>query len=479
MIPEHVIVTAHRDRQAMPVADGAAAVLPLSAAQLPIWLAEMLRRGTSRWTQVGVVHLEGPLDPARFEAAIVQAVAHYPALRCCIVRERGRVGQRFHDAADFAVERHTLAIDAPASDGDAAPAVARFLDEAACYRFALVGSWLFKADLLVISPERAVLVLRVHHIAADGIAFPLILDHIATAYRGSLAPPGLPDRIFLNWLDAQTREPSGLSDALGFYNRLLQDAPVAYPALYDDDAAGTTRDETPHEPPLLPEVGCTLAPAVGDGLARLAERSAATLFIVCLAAYATALAEALAERDLVIGVFVAGRGGTAGLVAMAINTVLVRLRLDEEPAAPLERVRSVREAWRPVRRLEGLPIHTLREASRQSGGAVPDQVSLALNFLDLRRSRLDLPEIATRVTHTQQAFPLNDLVLLMLREQDGSLQLRLINGSGTRRLSRQRLQRLLDGITDVLRAWSTMAPDGTPPPAEGSADRRTRDSQET
>jgi len=54
---------------------------PLSAAQMPIWRAEMLHRHTSPWTQLTVVRLRGPVDPDRLERAIVTVIERHPALR--------------------------------------------------------------------------------------------------------------------------------------------------------------------------------------------------------------------------------------------------------------------------------------------------------------------------------------------------------------------------------------------------------------
>jgi len=241
----------------------------------------------------------------------------------------------------------------------------------------------------------------------------------------------------------------------------------------------------PREPPDLPRSTRLLEPALVAGLSRLAERTAATLFIVCLAAYGAVLAEALDAPDLVVGVYVSGRGGEAGLVAMAVNLVLVRLRLD--PAADADTlIRAVKEAWRPVRRFEAAPTpdrrprprgeappapSTSTPATSISGadgpaepGVIPERVQLAINFLDLRNTVCDLPGVASRTTHPQSAFPLNDLLLLLFREQNG-LHPRLINGSGTPRLSAARLDGLLGTLDALLRRWGATPEPGPVPPA--------------
>lgn len=436
----------------------------LSPAQLPIWHAEILRRGTPRWTQLGVTTLDGVIDQPRLEHALKATVAHYPALRTCLIRQGREARQRLHDARDFTVHRHDFS-DLPEQARERS--VAMFLVDAEQYRFRLYGGWLFRADILVCAPDHIVLLLTLHHVAADGVTFPLILRHAASVYRDEAAVP-CADQVYERWLDRQTRrDPDPTLDAaLDFYQGELAGAPTWNERLYDGEASAPL-----HEPPNLPKSTCVLEPAVVQGLSRVAERTASTLFIVLLAAYGVALRQALDAPDLVIGVFVSGRAGEAGLVAMAVNMVLVRLRLDDltDTGALVGRVK---QAWRPVRRLEAAPIHALRqlaqvraatkgdvapaEASRELG-RIPERVQISINFLDMRNTTFDVPGIVSRTTHPQSAFPLNDLMLVMFREHDDRLQLRLINGNGTPRLSAERLKDLLNILVDVLYRWSTAA----------------------
>ena len=122
-----------------------------------------------------------------------------------------------------------------------------------------------------------------------------------------------------------------------------------------------------------------------------------------------------------------------------------------------------------MRRLATVPIHALRHPGRGGSGgfapafhgatadepdAVPDRVQFAINFLDMRTMTFDLPGVVSSTTYPQSAFPLNDLLLLLFREQDGSLRLRLFNGSGTPRISADRLATVARTMAEVLREWS-------------------------
>ena len=84
------------------------------------------------------------------------------------------------------------------------------------------------------------------------------------------------------------------------------------------------------------------------------------------------------------------------------------------------------------------------------------RVQIAINFPDMRGTRRDLPGVVSRTTHPQSAFPRNDLLSPLLREHDAP-HLRLINGSGTRRLG-------APGSASCSGMARPSCTDGAPPP---------------
>jgi len=394
---------------------------PLSPAQLPILRAEVLRRDTPRWTQVTIIRLNGPVDPETLERAIETVVARHPALRTQLQRRAGKALQTFPAVVPFHLARHEW----PAGVQDEDAAIQDFLLTIRYDGFKLYGGTLFRADLLVLDPQRFVLVLRLHHIAADGVALGLIVPRIAAAYRGDMRDRE-PDPSYERWLDRQeSTAPSGLQAAASHYRHALAGACPHSEALYDQlDNADR------HEPPDLAEATRTLDAASCDGLRALARAQGATLFIVLFAAYANTLRWFAQQDDLVIATFASGRvGEPAPVIGSCINTLLVRVRLGVQDTA-VASIEAVKEAWRPVRRHQTVPMALL---SGIDGAALP-LAQYAINFLDMNETSFDAPGLSSSVTHAQQGFPLNDVLLYALREQDGRLRLRLIAGSGTPRL---------------------------------------------
>lgn len=418
-----------------------AAPRPLSLAQLPIWRAEVLRRGTPRWTQITTIRLQGAVDVDRLEGAIGRIVARHPALRTRLQRNGSRVSQIFAPTKGFQLTRYNQ----PTARPEQATVIAKFVSAAQQDKFDFYGGVLFRADLLALAEDEFVLLLCLHHIAADGVALGLIVPQIATAYREQYGETR-PDRAYEDWLDRQHEAPpTGVAAAAAYYRQTLDGAILHSAKIYDQPEDGELR-EAPH----LLEATITLNAELSNALRALARERGGTLFIVLFAAYAAMLWVFAAQSDLVVATFVSGRAGErVPIVGSCINTVLVRVRLGAEEAAGAL-IDAVKEAWRPVRRHQAVPSVLLSGANQAS---LP-LAQFAINFLDMNDAAFDVPGLASSVTHAQQGFPLNDVLFYALREQDDRLRLRLIAGSGTSGLSKARLDDMLNALVHQLQEWT-------------------------
>jgi len=423
---------------------------PLSSAQLPIWHAEVLHRHTPRWTQMTVVRLTGSIEATQLERAINTVVARHPALRTRLQLRDRQAWQNFAPVTDVTLlqhQIHTAPLEREAATQD-------FLDKAAGHRFPLYHGPLFRADLLHLGDKDFVLILRLHHIAADGVALAILVPQIAAEYSD---PTGRSeeDRAYERWLDRQGTQIGGPSfaAAVDFYRGELAGATAHHRALYDEPLGEPSRD-----PPDLTEATCFMDPDTCSGLQVLARARGATLFIVLLAAYAAVIRPVVGSSDLLVTTFVSGRTGEAEpLVGTCINMIPVRVRLGDA-STTTELIAAAKAAWRPVRQYHAVPIGALSDALQ---GLLP-LTQFAINYLDMREAPFEVPGVTSRVTHAQQGFPLNDLLLYALREQDGRLRLRLIVGSGTSRLSPVRVTAMLNGLAELLTSWTSLPHDRGP-----------------
>ena len=82
--------------------------LPLTRAQLDIWLAEETGRFGAKW-QLGVLlRIEGPIEPGLFESAIRQVVREAEPLRAAFFEVDGQVFQKPIDYPDVELARYDL-----------------------------------------------------------------------------------------------------------------------------------------------------------------------------------------------------------------------------------------------------------------------------------------------------------------------------------------------------------------------------------
>src|SRR5690606_25387722 len=149
---------------------------PLSHAQERLWFLEQFTPGTTQLTIPIRLRLRGPLDAAALAAALDATVAGHDALRL-----------RFPDTGDGR-PRAVLADDAtlPLTVRDAPDeAAARALAEQfLAVPFDLAAGPVARALLVRLGEDDHVLVVAVHHIAADGWSADVLLREVFARYDG-------------------------------------------------------------------------------------------------------------------------------------------------------------------------------------------------------------------------------------------------------------------------------------------------------
>ncbi|MFE7834951.1 condensation domain-containing protein [Streptomyces sp. NPDC057474] len=161
-------------------AHDASLILPLSTAQRGLWLREQLVAGSPSYIETVAIDLAGPSDTKALHAALDTVVQAQDSLRTAFVVGRSgpvqvvRPSSAVHvplDEVPHPGDPDTLdgLLDTVQSDGLLEP-----LD--------LARAPLLRARLYRASPERATLVLALHHLVWDGGSMPVLVDQLARAY---------------------------------------------------------------------------------------------------------------------------------------------------------------------------------------------------------------------------------------------------------------------------------------------------------
>ncbi|MEU5716187.1 amino acid adenylation domain-containing protein [Streptomyces sp. NPDC020403] len=304
--------------------------LPLSPAQQRLWFLNRLEGPSSTYNIPLVLELDGDLDTDALRAAVRDVVQRHEALRT-VFPERNGVPHQVVIPADSAAPSLPLVPSAPAALEDAVLAAVR-------EPFDVVADPPLRALLLRAAPGHHVLVLVLHHIAADGWSLAPLARHLGDAYRARLAgrKAEQPAGTLLQYADYTLWQHAVLGDGTEPHSVLRRQldhwhtALAGMPGLIDlplDRPRPVTAD--PRGAVHTFEVPSRLH----TRLLRLAAESGSSLFMVLQAAVATLLHRHGAGDDIPLGSPVAGRPDEAleDMVGFFVNTLVLRTDLSGNP----------------------------------------------------------------------------------------------------------------------------------------------------
>ncbi|MFC5833511.1 amino acid adenylation domain-containing protein [Nonomuraea insulae] len=302
--------------------------LPLSYAQQRLWFLHCMEGPNATYNVPFVLRITGELDRAALQAALGDLLRRHEPLRTTFSDVDGEPCQLIHPAeqAHFALD----VIDIEPGQLDT------MLAEAVAHRFDLSSDLPLIARLLVESPEEAVLVLIVHHIACDGWSVAPLARDLSTAYaahrrdRAETAAPSVQYADYVLWqhrlLGREDDPRSRVARQSEFWRRTLADLPA--------ELALPTRIDRPAVPGAAADaVHFRMPPDQHAALVRLARNEQATLFMAIQAALAAALTGVGAGTDIPLGTVVAGRAdeGLDDLIGFFVNTLVLRTDTAGDP----------------------------------------------------------------------------------------------------------------------------------------------------
>ncbi|CRK58226.1 Siderophore biosynthesis non-ribosomal peptide synthetase modules @ Bacillibactin synthetase component F [Alloactinosynnema sp. L-07] len=311
--------------------------VPLSFAQQRLWFLNRLEGPSATYNIPGALRLRGPVDLAALEAALGDVVTRHEALRTVFADVAGEPCQ-----VVLADHRPELAVVECAE-----AEVSELVRAAAGAVFDLAAPQL-RVTLFATAPQEHVLLVVVHHIAADGWSMGPLLRDLGTAYQARVAGHGpgwapLPVQYadYTLWqrrLLGDANDPrSLLSEQLAFWGANLAGLPecLALPTDRPRPAVSSYRGGT---------VSALIDGHLHAGITDLARSNGVTVFMVLHAALAALLTRLGVGGDVPIGTPVAGRVDEAldDLVGFFVNTLVLRTDTTGDPtfAELLDRVRD-------------------------------------------------------------------------------------------------------------------------------------------
>lgn len=307
-------------------------IVPASSSQQRLWFIDRLDGGGAQYNLPLALRLRGRIDHQAVERALHCLVTRHRTLRTSYALIDREVVQRLQPPECFKLSRVDLR-------GLSASEQQRRIDELAAEdalrRFDLTHDLMLRAMLVQvgeISTEAdCVLVMTVHHIAADGWSVAILTRDFVELYDAfrqgrepSLPPLSRHYADYARWQREQLRG-ERLEAQAAYWKRQLEGLPVVHALPLDFK-----------RPALQSFNGRVHRVTVGGellaALKHLALAQRSTLFMVMQAAFAALLHRRSSQDDIVMGVPVAGRthAELEPMVGLFVNTLVLRNRVHGE-----------------------------------------------------------------------------------------------------------------------------------------------------
>ncbi len=321
--PDKIAATA---KEASAKSDDFVRALPLTAAQMEIWLATGMGDDASCAFNISTsVNLRGRMDEAALRDAIQQLIDRHEALRTT-----------FDALGEFQHIAPQMRIDVPLRDLSGQSEAAQqtqlreMLIEESRSPFDLLKGPLFRAFLVKLSGEQHVLVMSGHHLICDGWSLGVLINELGQIYaalsRGQIAqlPEPLPFSEYARQKSAHRQSAAGAEDADFWLTQFAESAPVLdLPADHPRPPVKTYRSGQQF---LEIDRDTFLA------FKKAAMKQGATAFAALMAVFSTLLQRLSGQDDFAIGLAAAGQSTVENgrLVGHCVNLLPLRAKINPQ-----------------------------------------------------------------------------------------------------------------------------------------------------
>ncbi|GAA1602365.1 hypothetical protein GCM10009828_031070 [Actinoplanes couchii] len=295
---------------------------PLSFAQQRLWFLDQFEPGSAEYLLATAVRLRGPLGLPALKRALRALAERHEVLRTRLVADADGVATQIVDPV---AEVPFDLSDLPGADiGE----VAVLLERMAGEPMDLGRGPLFRAALVRLGAGDAVLLLRVHHVVADGWSLGILSRELGVLYADPAAVlPVLPVsyRDFAVWERGWLRG-DVFDRGLEFWRGELTGVEALELPL--DRARPAVRTGAGGV------VGFDISGAVVEEFRGLVRRAGVTPFMGLLSVFQVLLSRYSGQNDVAVGTPVANRGRVEveGLIGFFVNTLVLRGDLAGDPS---------------------------------------------------------------------------------------------------------------------------------------------------
>ncbi|WP_332775456.1 amino acid adenylation domain-containing protein [Polaromonas sp.] len=380
----------------------------MSAAQEALWFLDHLQGPSAAYNMSYAFRLEGQLNVVALARAFTELVERHSVLRTVYSEDAGTA---------FGTVRPAQSFDLQVSETPGP--IEAFVREAARVPFDLSRDSMLRARLLRLDSTMHVLVVTVHHIAADGVSMDVLSQELGELYgAASVGRPAalaaLPAQYadYAHWqrhwpgLDEQEQQ-------LDWWRFHLQDAPDFLSLPTDQPRPAVSQ----HRGDLLT---FQVSPDQRRRVEALANEHAMTPFSVLLAAYGVLLSRLSGQAKVVVGTPIAGRrlAQLDGLIGYFVNALPLRI----EPGAAktgVELIRSTSEVVKGGLSHPDVPFDRLVQHLGVTRSLNHMPVFQAMFSYLAHETTLELPGLRSQAVGTDSGSARFDLTLQLVADAAG------------------------------------------------------------
>ena len=385
---------------------------PLSFAQHRLWFLHRMHPELTAYHLHVAWELTGELDAGALRTALEVVLRRHQVLRSGI--EVDPAGE------PVLVVRPADAVELPITDVASPSGLAAHLRASFDRPFDLARGPLLRAEVFGLGPGKQVLLLVVHHLAADEWTLGLLGAELSAAYSALTAghPVELPDLPlqygdYAHWQHASLTN-GALAEHREYWTRQL--AGLEPVTLLPD------RPRPPRQSFAGRRAGIWVPPEVLATLRAAARPQGGTDFMALIAGLHALLSRWTGRQDVAVGTVTADRRTTDlhGLAGFFVNTVVLRVDLSGDPSFE-QLVRRVRDATTDAIKHQDLPFDQMMAAAGgpRDGSGAP-LFGVAVSYLNTPPGEIGFRGLSAQEVGLDTGVVRFDLDVFM-RERDGGI----------------------------------------------------------
>ncbi len=427
--------------------------LPLSYAQERLWFLNQLEGPSATYNMAFALRLTGDLHRQTLQDALNDVINRHEALRTVFRRTDGQPGQHILDPDQAQITLHIQHIDETN--------VAETLNRAARHEFDLSTQVPLHARLFTISPTESVLMLIVHHIAADGWSMAPLARDLISAYTARLTDttpdwPHLPVQYadYTLWqrhlLGKETDVTSAFTRQYAYWAEQLAGLPeqVTIPTDRPRPAVASNAGDV---------IRLNLDADLHRHLSELARTTDTTVFMVLQASMAALMNRLGAGTDIPIGSGIAGRTDESldDLIGLFVNSLVLRTNTARNPVFT-DLLAQVRRTSLAAHAHQDIPFQYLVEKLNPHRSAAQHPLfQVAFVLQNTEEADFKLPDLEVRPEETHTSTSRLDVLISLGEEHDLERAPMGISGFiefSTELYDRATIETLIERWTQLLRA---------------------------